>query len=168
MIHYRIGDATRPAGVGPQIIAHVCNSVGGWGRGFVLAISKRWGAPEATYRSWFRCKDHPDHGRFYLGAVQFVLVQKDLIVANMIAQVGYGKENRGAHKSSDLDASIPLRYPALLDCLRQVGLYARKTGASVHMPRIGCGLAGGTWDRVEPIVAQTLEGIEVYVYDLEK
>lgn len=35
------GDATRPDTDGPVIIVHVCNDVGGWGRGFVVAISKR-------------------------------------------------------------------------------------------------------------------------------
>ncbi|MEU2680946.1 hypothetical protein ABZ638_29070 [Streptomyces sp. NPDC007107] len=41
-------------------------------------------------------------------------------------------------------------------------------GASVHMPRIGCGLAGGTWARVEPLVTGRLvaRGIEVTVYDV--
>ncbi|MQY33582.1 hypothetical protein SRB17_15430 [Streptomyces sp. RB17] len=40
-------------------------------------------------------------------------------------------------------------------------------GASVHMPRIGCGLAGGTWSRKEPFITERLvkRGIEVTVYD---
>jgi hypothetical protein len=35
------------------------------------------------------------------------------------------------------------------------------------MPRIGCGLAGGTWDRIEPLVARTLlaRDVPVTVYD---
>ena len=39
--------------------------------------------------------------------------------------------------------------------------------ASVHMPRIGCGLAGGTWGKIEPILERTLikAGVEVTVYD---
>ena len=39
--------------------------------------------------------------------------------------------------------------------------------ATVHMPRIGCGLAGGTWDNIEPIIERTLceADIEVSVYD---
>jgi hypothetical protein len=48
-IMYRIGDATlpvAPANSGEEqqanfIIVHICNDIGGWGRGFVLeAISK--------------------------------------------------------------------------------------------------------------------------------
>ena len=39
--------------------------------------------------------------------------------------------------------------------------------ASVHMPRIGCGLAGGKWEEIEPIITDELtsQGIEVSVYD---
>lgn len=40
-------------------------------------------------------------------------------------------------------------------------------GASVHMPRIGCELAGGKWFRVEPLIQERLvgRGIAVTVYD---
>ena len=34
------------------------------------------------------------------------------------------------------------------------------------MPRIGCGLAGGKWAVVEPIIQRALEDIPVFVYDL--
>ena len=36
-----IGDATQPLGDGPEIIVHVCNDIGGWGRGFVVALFYR-------------------------------------------------------------------------------------------------------------------------------
>ena len=32
MITYITGDATRPQEVGPKIIAHICNNLGGWGK----------------------------------------------------------------------------------------------------------------------------------------
>ena len=48
-IHYRVGDATAPVADGPKIIAHICNDIGAWGRGFVLAISRRWPEPEKAY-----------------------------------------------------------------------------------------------------------------------
>ncbi|XXU05921.1 hypothetical protein WMF40_38440 [Sorangium sp. So ce854] len=51
VIDYRTGDATEPAGAGPRIICHVCNDIGGWGRGFVVALSKKWPEPEARYRA---------------------------------------------------------------------------------------------------------------------
>ena len=51
-IRYVTGDATRPQGEGPQIIAHVCNDLGRWGKGFVVAISKRWPQPREQFLAW--------------------------------------------------------------------------------------------------------------------
>jgi hypothetical protein len=33
--------------------------------------------------------------------------------------------------------------------------------ATVHMLRIGCGLAGGRWDAIEPIIERTLCNNEI-------
>jgi len=40
-IQYLKGDATDPKVHGTAIVAHICNDKGGWGKGFVLAVSKR-------------------------------------------------------------------------------------------------------------------------------
>ncbi|HEY1048566.1 MAG TPA: macro domain-containing protein [Prosthecobacter sp.] len=159
-ITYVIGDATAPACAGPVIIAHVCNDIGAWGAGFVGALSKRWKLPEAEYRRWFR-KPRADEQPFSLGAVQFVQVAQNICVANMIGQHGISRR----HKAEVLP---PIRYEALDQALEKVGSHAINTHASVHMPRIGCGLAGGTWDRIEPLVLTRLcdRGIAVTVYDL--
>ena len=70
MIRYIKGDATCPQAAGVKVIAHVCNDRGGWGRGFVLALSKRWEEPERAYREWSKEKN------FNLGAIQLVQVDK--------------------------------------------------------------------------------------------
>jgi hypothetical protein len=51
-IQYRIGDATALTTDGNKLIAHICNDIGGWGKGFVLAISIRWPQPDAAYLEW--------------------------------------------------------------------------------------------------------------------
>ena len=157
-IRYLIGDATAPTVTGPKYIAHVCNDIGGWGRGFVLALSHRWKGPERAYRQWSK-EGAPTFG---LGQVQFVPVTADITVANMVAQHGVRVTSQGGTRQ------IPLRYDALRQCLDALGVEAQRCGASVHMPRIGCGLAGGTWDRVEPLLIETLAArdIPVFVYDL--
>jgi O-acetyl-ADP-ribose deacetylase (regulator of RNase III) len=54
----------------------------------------------------------------------------------------------------------------LEECLRDVERFARDFDhASVHMPRIGCGLAGGKWSEVEPILERVFVATEVYIYD---
>jgi O-acetyl-ADP-ribose deacetylase (regulator of RNase III) len=149
------GDATSPQAKGPKIIAHICNDLGGWGKGFVLAVSRRWKEPERDYRQWHRERAGNDFG---LGAVRLVPVGPGLWVANMVAQHGMKIGGNGP----------PIRYPAVESCLVTVGAEAKRLGASVHMPRIGCGLAGGRWDLIEPIVVRTLcdDGVAVTVYDL--
>ena len=134
-IQYLTGDATAPVGDGPKIIVHVCNDVGGWGRGFVLAISKRWPEPEQRYRSWDRGETEQP---FALGEVQLVSVADDLFVANLIGQRDVRTQN----------GVPPIRYEALRSGLRKVADEALRLSASVHMPRIGCGFAGGTWEEV--------------------
>lgn len=153
-ITYIRGDATSPHGKGRKLVAHVCNDAGGWG--FVLAVSRRWPQPEAEYRRWHR--ERPANG-FGLGALQVVQVERYLWVANMIGQHGIRTGSKGP----------PVRYEALDAALAELAAAARQLGASVHMPRIGCGLAGGTWERVEPLITTrlTTAGIPVSVYDFE-
>jgi len=148
------GDATAPVADGVKIICHVCNDVGGWGRGFVLALSKRWPEPEDRYREWYA---QGGSAGFRLGAVQLVEVEPTLMVANMVAQRG----------TRPADGVPPIRYDALRECLTALAEQATSRGASVHMPRIGCGLAGGSWPEVEAIIDATLlvAGVPVHVYD---
>jgi O-acetyl-ADP-ribose deacetylase (regulator of RNase III) len=151
-----VGDATDPVGDGPRIIAHVCNNLGRWGRGFVLALSKRWAEPEQAYRRWWNQRNST---HLPLGHVQLVPVAAgELWVANMIGQ-------HGIHGS---DGKPPIRYPAVRQCLEELAVQALARGASVHMPRIGCGLAGGEWSRISPLVKAALceRGVPVTVYDL--
>lgn len=53
-ITYITGDATRPQDQGAKIIVHICNDIGGWGKGFVVAISRRWPEPEQRTASGTR------------------------------------------------------------------------------------------------------------------
>ncbi|SNS65870.1 O-acetyl-ADP-ribose deacetylase (regulator of RNase III), contains Macro domain [Asanoa hainanensis] len=148
------GDATSPQAKGPKVIAHVCNDLGGWGKGFVVAISRRWPEPERAYRQW-----HRERSGFALGETQLVQVQRDLWVANMVAQHGMRTGSNGP----------PIRYGAVERCLTTLAEHAERLGASVHMPRIGCGLAGGRWDQIEPLILGTLcaKNIDMTVYDYD-
>lgn len=45
------GDATEPQTTTPHeicIIPHVCNDLGGWGAGFVVALSKKFGESQSV------------------------------------------------------------------------------------------------------------------------
>lgn len=155
MINYTTGDATAPIAEGNKIIVHICNDIGGWGKGFVLALSKKWKQPEQSYRTW-----HSNQEGFKLGEVQFVHVESDLWVANMIGQHKIRKDEKG---------NPPIRYEAVEAALEKVAQKAIELNASIHMPRIGCGLAGGKWELIEPILERQLiaNDIPTTIYDFD-
>ncbi len=162
-IIYKKGDATAPEKP-RSVIAHCCNDIGGWGAGFVVALSKKWQSPERQYRGWFKQGAQWDDGdlrskrEFVLGATQLVKVDNDCYVANIIGQHGV-RRRRG---------DTPIRYDALRQGLHDVGTWAKKENRPVAMPRIGSGLAGGDWNIIASIITEELceRGVSVTVYDL--
>jgi len=151
-INYVKGDATAPQGEGDKIICHICNDIGVWGAGFVLAITKKWGYPEYHYRA---------RQQYPLGHVDVLSVDQDdngnvLYVANMIGQHGVRSNAQGIP---------PIRYQAVAEALMKVNKIAKEMGATLHMPRIGCGLAGGEWSQIEKIL-KAVVSVDVTVYDL--
>ena len=150
MINYVVGDATKPVGEGVKVITHICNDKGGWGAGFVLALSNSYPQAEQVYR---------ESEEYELGTVQLVRVATDLFVCNMIAQKG----------TISKDNPHPIQYDALQECITKLfSLLSDYT--SLHMPRIGCGLAGGKWEKVEEIIEKVhlkKPNVQIYVYDLK-
>jgi len=149
-IKYVRGSATDPQGDGNLIIAHITNNRGGWGRGFVQAITKVSILPEKAYRAEPKARE--------LGFVQMVRIRPLLYVANMCAQQAYVTRAR----------PVAVDYDALGICLDQLMRYATDLDASVHCPRIGTGLGGGRWEVIQALLTQRLvaNGIQVTVYDL--
>lgn len=163
MVNYIQGDATVPLGDGTKIITHVVNDIGKWGKGFVVALSKRYKEPEEYYLDQYK-RARWKKAVFKLGVAQWVCIEPGndgLFVVNMIAQSGLRSRQN----------PIPLRYDALEHCLTQVAQGARgltrgmeKREISIHMPKIGSGLAGGDWQRIEPIIKETLKDLPVFIY----
>jgi len=152
-INYVIGDATRPIGDGKKIICHICNDIGAWGAGFVLALSKKWRLPEDHYRA---------RQSYPLGHADVISVdisegmENEILVANMIGQHRIGMSS---------DGTPPIRYQAVAEALMKVNEIAKELNATLHMPRIGCGLAGGDWDKISAIIEECTD-VPVTVYDL--
>lgn len=154
-IKFVLGDATHPVGTGARLIAHVVNDrARNWGpRGFAAALTKRWPAARREYRDWVS----QDARRLRLGSVHVANVSEDKRIISMIAQRGYGEQRK-----------LRLQYDALERCLALVAETASASGASVHIPRIGSGQAGGEWTIVEYLIRETLvaNGVDVTVYTL--
>jgi Ca-activated chloride channel homolog len=155
-IRHLTGDASRPVGAGPKILTFVCNDEGAWGKGFVMNVSARWPEVREQFRAWH--EGSITTPAFTLGEVLPVQVEPELWVVHLLVQ----------HGTRSVNGEPPIRYPALEVALERLAEHAMQLGASVHMPRIGTGLAGGSWDVVEPMVGRQLagRGIPVSVYTL--
>lgn len=167
-INYVVGDATAPQITnGLRIVAHVANNEGGFGSGFVAAINNKWDDPRKRYREWH------DLTGLDLGDIHLVPVSDDhgkLYVANMVAQDGYGSQEKPRAANYGALAACLFKLNNWIDNYNQLQFGIRhpnaKVKSSVIMPRICCGLGGGDWDVVEEIIEATLTLPDIYVYDL--
>ena len=153
-IEYVVGDATKLIGPGNKIIALIVNdNTPNWGAGFGRAVREKWPTVQQEFRYWAQ----QDRSNLSLGSVFTSSVSKDLLVAPMVCQHGYGPSEKPR-----------IRYAALSESLSRLANLARDRAASVHMPRIGSGYAGGSWGLVEQLIDENLcrRGVFVTVYDL--
>jgi O-acetyl-ADP-ribose deacetylase (regulator of RNase III) len=152
-IRYIIGDATEPHGAGNKIIAQVVNDrTPNWGRGFGLSIVKKWPKVQREFQIWAESGSNLRLGNSHLSRVS-----ENLSIFQMIAQKGYGASEQQR-----------LRYKALSECLKVLSMTAKENSATVHMPKIGTGYAGGNWDIISELIDETLvkQGVDVTIYEL--
>ena len=153
-IVHLFGDARKPRGTGKRIIAHVVNDgTPNWGAGFALEVAKEWGFIQEDFRDWVNL----DRSNLSLGKIHWAQIEDALSIVHMVAQRGYGRS-----------PGPRIRYAALSDALDQLHMVASEQGASVHMPRIGTGQAGGNWELIRELVDERLvrRGTPVFVYTL--
>ena len=151
-----VGDATDPQLSSDNeiaVIPHVCNDSGGWGKGFVLALSKKWKLPENSYRKL---------DKYELGNIQWNWVENfKITVVNMIAQHGYISQ----------DNPRPLKYDALIECMNEVKNNIININDNkryvIHCCKFGSDLARGNWDFIVNLIEDIWlnNGIDVVVYE---
>lgn len=153
-IRYVHGDVTQPLEPGPRIVCQLVNDRAiRWGGGVAKAFARRYPRAEAAFSE--SIMSVPSGAR--LGRVVTVSLDDDLRLASIVGQEGYGP------------SLFPrIRYRALQRGLAEVAQIAADSNASVHMPRIGAGTAGGEWGVIEEMVEDEFvrRGIAVTVYDL--
>jgi O-acetyl-ADP-ribose deacetylase (regulator of RNase III) len=77
-----------------------------------------------------------------------------IIVVNAYTQYKYGRN----HKDGDV---APFDYEAFTMCMRKMNHVFR--GKHIGMPKIGAGLAGGDWNRIEKIIEKELQLCKITV-----
>lgn len=148
------GNILEPRNGGKKIICQLVNDKAiKWGGGVANKIAKRFPDAEVAYSK--QIVQIPQRDR--LGRAIFSEVSDDLVVASLIGQEGFGP------------SLFPrIRYAALSACLEQVAEFATTNGASIHMPKIGTGSAGGDWSTIEELIDDVIvrAGLSVTVYDV--
>lgn len=156
-IQYVIGDVLEPIGsANEKLIVHCVNNEYSFSSGVAGAIAKKW--PHVR-------QEYLNKPGWSLGDIQYVKADDSLYVVNLCGQRGVG----------EWLGTKPVRYESIRDGL----LILREDledmeglnddfKTSLHFPRLGAGLAGGSWAKVEEVINEVFENTkyEVYVYDL--
>ena len=160
------GDLIRLAKEGKfDVIAHGCNCMSTMGAGIAPQMAKAFGCDRFEMETWGR--DINKLGNIDYGTVVFgekdILSLEDaknnrnepkLTIVNAYTQYNYGRN----HKDG---ATAPFDYEAFTLCMRKINSVFG--GKHIGLPKIGAGLAGGDWDRIEKIIKAELWACEVTI-----
>lgn len=155
MIRYKTGDLMKFT---EDAFGHGCNCFKTMGAGVALAVKK-------TYPEVYKADlDFPFPPKERLGKYSFALLKKSRI--HPFVQTGYN-----IYSQYSFGAGLQLDYNALEKALTDICTlmsdieHQEKTLA---LPRIGAGLAGGDWARIEQIIEKvsSSSGIDITIYSL--
>jgi O-acetyl-ADP-ribose deacetylase (regulator of RNase III) len=140
---------------GEIMIPHCCNDIGAWGAGFVLPLAKEFPKARSGYLEFYKTRKEDRHNhKFELGATQIIEVDvtanRIVLVANMIGQRGV----RGPLNP------VPVDYDALEKCIEEVSQHCDEN-TLIFAPKFGAGLAGGKWDKIEPMILKHWVGNDI-------
>lgn len=147
-----IGDLIELAKLGKfDVIAHGCNCFCRMKRGIAVEMTSEFGCDKFS----FEVEDMVGEYR-KLGNIQHNLHSEYktknnefLYVVNCYTQYHWDS------------VSKPLDYEALTLCMRKINHIFKEK--HIGLPQIGCGLAGGDWNRVEEIIKQELKDCKVTI-----
>lgn len=147
----------------PFIIPHIVNHSNQLGAGVALAISKKYPRVKSYYHNWANnsmenlINDMSETGRFTLGEIQFLKVEDNIYVANMLAQATpRGDTINGVYLP-------PIRYDCLKECMLRVAEVAKDLQLEIVMPLFSCGLAGGNFTHLILLVQELWKGFNVTI-----
>ncbi len=153
-IGYFVGDVFQLGDLRRTIIITfmVNDATSTWGGGTARQAARIF--PSAQREFCRIVSDDPD--ALVLGAVTLIAVGKRTYLAPLVAQRGYGR------------SAVPrIRYKALRTAMTRLASLATQLRAIVRMPRLGCGGAGGRWERVAAVVERVVvPRTEVQVFDI--
>jgi O-acetyl-ADP-ribose deacetylase (regulator of RNase III) len=148
MINYVDGDLIKLAKESKfDVIVHGCNCLSTMGAGIAPQMAKAFGCDKFEMEKW-----GPTIKK--LGNIDYVTFVDGLTVVNAYTQFSYGRNHSDG-------VAIPFDYEAFTICTRKMNNIFN--GKHIGMPKIGAGLAGGNWNRIEHIINTELRDCEVTV-----
>lgn len=149
MIEYRKGDLLA---VKRGIVVHGCNSQGVMASGVAKSVKLMYPGAFAQYSHDIVTK------HFGLGDISvYTAAPNELIVVSAITQEFYGREPNTRYVS----------YDAIDRCFARVFVLAEYVGLTVHIPKIGAGLAQGDWNIISKIIESLQGNVTVKCWELE-
>lgn len=148
MITYQKGDLISLAKQGEfDVVVHGCNCFCRMKRGIAPQMAKAFGCDR------FPLEGHEFEGdKAKLGQIEYQRVilstDKELVTVNAYTQY---------HWNMPGPFGIPLDYDALRNCFIKINDAFQ--GKKVGIPKIGAGLAGGDWQKIEAILKEVCEGL---------
>jgi O-acetyl-ADP-ribose deacetylase (regulator of RNase III) len=148
-----------------DVITHGCNCLSNMGAGIAPQMAKAFGADEFEMEKWgptiekLGCIDWQTIvlGKNEVWSLKDYKNNEDdieLTVVNSYTQFSYGKNHTDG-------VSKPLDYEALTLCMRKINTVFK--GKHIGLPKIGAGLAGGDWNRIQKIILAELKDMKVSV-----
>lgn len=136
-----------------KIIAHQVNCEGVAG-GLAWAVFNKYPQAKSDYQQIVGRTEYLGSTSYLLGFCQPTGEQKDgHIIANLFGQLYPGQDYRPG---------------ALLMALEKLAALAKGLGASVALPyKLSCGICGGDWDEVLPMIEHTMKDVECVIYQRE-
>jgi len=137
-----------------KIIAHQVNCRGVAG-GLAWAIFNRYPDAENDYQQLVERFEKTLGSPMLLGFCQPTGEQRDgHIIANLFGQLDPGQDYRPG---------------SLLMALEKLAALAKGIGASVALPyKLSCGICGGDWREVLPMIEHTMRDVECVIYQREE
>lgn len=154
IVSEKVGDVTLPTA---GVIAHGVNCQGVMASGVAAVIRKKF---PAAYEHYLELASRTEPKEL-LGHCQLIKVAPGLYVANLFTQLNYGRTGEQFVSYPALRLAftkLHLRLTEIEQEREHLGVH------TIHSPLIGCGLGGGKWELVRPIIDDTTEQRPVIIY----
>ena len=162
MIQYKVGDVIKALQDSEiDVLAHGVNCQNSFGRGVAGQIAKEYPIAKVSYHNFFLERTYrvdPEYdGIEFLDKIDEVHVAGDKVILNCFTQqyCGYGGKKY-------------VSYDAIEACFKKALEYCKDENLKIGIPKIGAGLAGGSWNIIETIINEVFGEYPITVYKLKE